>query len=49
MQDFLKIIKTKEQKPFILVMDNLAVHKTAVGRNYLIENKINVLFITTYM
>ena len=49
MQDFLKIIKTKEQKPFILVMDNLPVHKTAVGRNFLIENKINVLFITPYM
>lgn len=49
MQEFLKIIKTKEQKPFILVMDNLAVHKTAVIRNFLIENKINVLFITPYM
>ena len=45
LKDFLKIIKTKEQKPFILVMDNLAVHKTSVIRYFLIENKINVLFI----
>lgn len=46
---FLDTTKNKENKEFILVMDNLTSHKTPAITNFLLENKIDVIYNTPYV
>ena len=49
MDGFLKNRKNDLNKKFILVLDNLACHKTSKIKKFFIENKINVVYNTPYM
>lgn len=48
MDEFLKIKKKDLNNKFILVLDNLACHKTSKVKQYFYDNKINVVFNTPY-
>ena len=48
MEEALKAIKKKEIKNYLIVMDNLSVHKTSKLMDFYRENKVNILFNSPY-
>lgn len=48
MQEAINTIKTKEIGPYIIIMDNLSVHKTPKLLKFYDDNKINILYNSPY-
>lgn len=49
LNDLVNKIKQKFSEKYIIVLDNLSAHKTSKIINYLIENKINVIYNVPYI
>jgi len=49
LEGFIKSIENEDNKKYILVLDNLSAHKTPEVTNFLIDNKINVIYNSPYV
>lgn len=48
MKELLDVLNKKNMKPFIIVLDNLTVHKTKELFEFYINNKVNIVFNSPY-
>ena len=49
MKELLEILTKKNMKPFLIVLDNLAVHKTKELFQFYKDNKVNIVFNSPYV
>ena len=49
MKELIEIINKKNMKPFLIVLDNLSVHKTKDLLDFYRSNKINIVFNSPYV
>ena len=49
MKELLEVLTKKNMKPFLIVLDNLAVHKTKELFQFYKDNKVNIVFNSPYV